>query len=105
MNTGGCPNGCNHNGICQANKCWCKDGFKGIDCAESVDLASSIQQTHITNNDMITSAPLIPMNLVVVVGVGAFVIGLVGAMWRQKKHERDMILRQASPHMKAPLFR
>jgi len=105
LNTIGCPNGCSHNGICQANQCWCKDGFKGVDCAEAIDLASAAAQSRSTNSDIITSAPLIPMNLVVVVGVGAFVLGLVGATWRQKKNERDMFLRQASPHMKTPLFK
>lgn len=101
----GCPNGCSHNGICQANKCWCKDGFMGANCAEVVDLAAAASSNHGTNSDMLASAPLIPMNFMVVVGVAAFVLGLVGAMWRQRKHEREMALRQASPHMKTPLFK
>lgn len=101
----GCPDDCSHNGICQANKCWCKDGFMGTSCAEAVDLASTAATTpnRGINSDMLSSVPLIPMNIMVVVGVAAFILGLVGATLRQRKQEREMAL--GSPDTKIPLFK
>jgi hypothetical protein len=95
-----CPDSCSYKGLCKAGKCWCKDGFTGANCGTPVDM--SAMNTDESSNKMLASAPLIPMNVVVVIGVAAFVLGLVGAVYYRRKQEA---VREFESPGRTPLFK
>ena len=95
-----CPDSCSYKGLCKAGKCWCKDGFTGSNCGTPVDMSASTAGE--SNNNMLASAPLVPMNVVVVIGIAAFVLGLVGAVYYRRKQEA---LREFDSPVRKPLFK
>ena len=104
-----CPSDCNFKGLCKGGVCWCKDGFTGPSCETLVDLSieAAAMGAQDERSKLIASAASLPMNIVCIIGFGAFVIGLVGAMvWRKKIEARNKDLKNSvsNSYMKVPLF-
>ena len=100
---------CNFKGLCKGGVCWCKDGFTGPSCETQVDLSieAAAMGAQDERSKLIASAASLPMNIVCIIGFGAFVIGLVGAIvWRKKIEARnkDMKNSVSNSYMKVPLF-